>query len=172
MMKASASLKKIILLFALFVAGIACAEETQSTKIFLIRHAPAVSDETNDPGLTAEGKALAQRWAAVFASESVSIIYSTDYKRTQQTAQAIADSQGELPITSYDPRDFDLEQLLLEISGKTVVIVGHSNTTPMVANGFLGEERFAQFDHEQYGTLIVVQYIGEGPASAAILHFD
>jgi len=164
--------KKFIILFVLFVAGVAFAEDVQTTKVFLIRHAPTVDDGTRDRSLSAAGEAQAARWAAVFASEAIDMIYSTDYKRTQATAQAIAASQGDLAITSYDANALDIEQLMSEIDGKIVVIVGHSNTTPLVANGFLGEEKYAQFGHDEYGTVIVVQYSGKAPASAAMLHID
>ena len=41
-------------------------------------------------------------------------------------------------------------------SGGTIVISGHSNTTPVLANLLLGEEKFKQFEDDDYGNLLII----------------
>jgi len=153
-------------------ASMSFAEEVQPTKVYLLRHAETVDDGTHDPALSDVGETRAQKWAALLAPESIDMIYSTDYKRTQETAQAIAATREGLTITSYDPRALDLEELWAEIVGKTVVIVGHSNTTPLVCNGLLGTEKFEALAHEDYGTLYIVHCLAEDQASVTELQLD
>ena len=47
-----------------------------------------------------------------------------------------------LPILQYDPRKMYTEDFVTATKGKTVLIVGHSNTTPVFANKILGKEQY------------------------------
>ena len=85
-------------------------------------------------------------------------IYSTDYKRTRQTAQPLADRLG-LTVQTYDAKR-DLADFLKEVEsnhiGEKVLIVGHSNTVPNMANILSGTESYQQFDDADYNHLIIV----------------
>ena len=45
-----------------------------------------------------------------------------------------------------------------------MIISGHSNTTPFLANAFLGEESLKQFDEADYGNLLIIvsEELGDG----------
>jgi broad specificity phosphatase PhoE len=49
--------------------------------------------------------------------------------------------------------------------GKTVLIVGHSNTTPALVNLALGEDKYEQLDESAYGNIFIVSIDEKGEAS-------
>ena len=127
------------------------------TTFILVRHAEKVVDGTKDPALTKEGEARAAKLLTVLAKTNVSAIYSTNYQRTLLTVTPLALNKG-VSIKNYDWKDPKamLGKMLTEHSGGTVVISGHSNTTPVLANILLGEEVFSQFNDDDYGNLLII----------------
>ena len=128
-----------------------------ATTFILIRHAEKASDGTNDPGLTQEGEARAQHLATVLAKEKVTAIYSTDFKRTKQTVAPLAKSKG-LDIQLYEwknPKTL-ANKILEDNTGGTVVISGHSNTTPILANFLTGNANLESFGEDDYGNILIV----------------
>jgi len=141
------------------------------TKIFFIRHTETVDDGTRDPDLSEKGIERANKWAAVFQSEKIELVYSTDLKRTQALARIIANSQGIERIISYK-RDLDVEEFLNEIKGQTVVVSGHSNTTPIFVNKLIREEKFQQINDVDYGNLFIVTFFSKEKASVTLIKVD
>ena len=141
---------------------------TSQTTLIFVRHAEKMDDGTKDPSLNDAGKARAQKLAEIMLTDyEVSAIYSTPYKRTQETAAPLADSLG-MKIQDYglsDPRGL-VEMLKETNKGKTALIVGHSNTTPLLVNITLGEEQFKQLDENEYDQLFIVSIDEAGKASA------
>lgn len=154
---------RLITLICLLAFVSACqmnpaTSEEQSTQYFLVRHAEKGQDDPKDPSLTAFGEARAQLLADELSNAGISAIYSTGYKRTQQTAQPLADRLG-VPVLTYDAKR-DLTEFLQEVqmnhAGEKVLIVGHSNTVPNMANILTGTESYQQFDDADYNHLIIV----------------
>lgn len=137
-------------------------EESTNTTYYFIRHAEKDrSDKTNrDPDLTETGKARAVRWSDIFQHVNFDAIYSTNYNRTKQTAQPTADAQT-LDVVLYDPRTLFSEEFSEATVGKTVLIVGHSNTTPAFVNAVLGTKKYPDIDDHNNGNLYIVT-ISEG----------
>lgn len=148
-------MKKVIIILSLFVSTLTYAQE--ATTFILVRHAEKASDGTSDPALTGEGVARANNILSLFQQAEIATIYSTNYKRTKMTVGPLAEAK-KIEITIYDPKglkEFSLK-LLKDNSGGTVVISGHSNTTPTLANLLLGEEKFKQFEDSDYGNLLII----------------
>lgn len=124
---------------------------------YLIRHAEKDrSDKTNrDPHLTEAGKQRAENWANYFKDVEFDAVYSTNYNRTKETATPTAKSKN-LDIQFYDPSDFSLEEFMAKTKGKTVLIVGHSNTTPMFTNGLLGTQKYKDMSDDDNSSLYKV----------------
>ena len=101
-------------------------------KVYLTRHAEKLHLEGNrDPDLSELGLARAQRIADMFAKIKVDHLFSTNYKRTQQTLMPLSKAKS-LAITPYDPRkgeDF-IKQIKTNYCQQTLLIAGHSNTVP------------------------------------------
>lgn len=53
------------------------------------------------------------------------------------------------------------DEFLWYTKGNRVLIVGHSNTTPMLVNQLLGEERFPDMDDSDNSSLYVVTFQGD-----------
>ena len=127
----------------------ATTQDTELTTYYLIRHAEKDrSDPTNkDPELTPQGQLRAKSWAAFFDSIPIQQVYSTNYKRTVGTARYTAALKN-LMLDMYDPSNLYSEDFQTLTEGQTVLIVGHSDTTPKFVNAIIGEKRF--FDMPDY----------------------
>lgn len=139
-------------------------ETQQSTTFILVRHAEKADDGTDDPPLNAVGEERTKTLADHLKETKITAVYSTDYKRTRQTVQQIADMLG-LQVQLYDPsKKSTIPSILNEEAGGTVLLSGHSNTTPRLVNQLTGEERYKQFDDSDYDNLFIVMAteIGKG----------
>lgn len=136
------------------------------TTYYLIRHAEKErTDPSNrDPHLTIEGKKRAENWQNIFKKVPFDIVYSTPYHRTRETAQPTAISK-QLTVESYDPRNLYNTSFIEKNEGKIVLVVGHSNTTPALANKILGREEYLQIDDHINGNLYILQVSPKGVTS-------
>ena len=126
------------------------------------------SDTTNkNPHLTSKGIARANNWSDVLKGIKFDKVYSTDFHRTRETALPTATKNG-LDIILYNPRDINEEALKKLNIGKTVLIVGHSNTTPAFVNTLLGKEKYKDIDDSNNGNLYIITII-EGVISDQVL---
>ncbi len=133
----------------------------ESTVYYLIRHAEKDRSALGqDPSLTNIGLERATNWAKIFTPIKFDQIYSTEYKRTQQTALPTA-SEKNLEIQSYDPDNLYNEVFKTKTKGKTVLIVGHSNTTPALVNTIFGEQKYDQINDRDNGKLFIVTLIND-----------
>lgn len=155
---------KSILSF-LFVLTYAVVSAQDQTTFILVRHAEKDLTITQDPPLSEQGVNRAKKLAGLLESQDISALYSTPYSRTQQTLQPIAKAQG-LAITSYSPSAGPpwLTELYEKHPGESIVIVGHSNTIPTLANHLLGSDKFVPFSEDEYSNLIIIvgREMGEG----------
>lgn len=132
-------------------------DDIVTTTYYLIRHAEKDrSDKTNrDPELTRAGKKRAKRWQKYFKKVDFDAVYSSNYHRTKQTAQPTANKQ-KIEISIYDPRQLYSEDFQNETKGKTVLVVGHSNTTPSFVNKILGMKKYEDMDDNNNSSLYIV----------------
>ncbi len=157
----------------LMIMGTSCAQEKKEvTTLILVRHAEKVDDGTRDPELSGEGKERAQALVGLLRETPIDAIYSTPYKRTRDTVAPLALLKG-MSVTEYKPHDWDtLKKILAENSGKTIVMVGHSNTTPWVANVLVGEEKkYPDWKDDDYDNVLIVSVFGDGDANVAWLNY-
>lgn len=133
------------------------------TVLIFTRHAEKLQSDDNDPSLNEEGKKRALKLVTLLRNyDVVDKIYSTSYKRTMETAQPTANLY-ELPIRTYDAKDLDAfaTRLLENHMGETVLIVGHSNTTPELINHVMGNNDLEKFDEDDYSNMYIIR-IEEG----------
>ncbi len=147
----------VILTIALgvFAQNIAAQKKT----IVLVRHAEkdtTVATEP-DPGLSADGLARALRLMKAVNKHKPKEIFSTEYKRTRQTAEPIAAKRNK-PIQTYDPaKAAEFVQTMLASKTDRFLIVGHSNTTPALVNLIAKKEIFRQLPDTEYGVIWVIR---------------
>lgn len=109
------------------------------TTIYLVRHAEKEpSKEIKDPELTAIGKFRAENIAKQLSKIGITAVYSTNYKRTMLTAKPMAKLMG-LEIQQYDASKLvEFSNEVKSMQG-TILIVGHSNTTPKLTSLISGQ---------------------------------
>ena len=113
-----------------------CITWADPTMIYLVRHGEKEA-AGKDPALTAQGDARAQNIATILQKAGIGHVFSSDYARTRQTAQPLAQRSG-LAVQTYDaamPKS--LVQTVKSMSG-AVLVVGHSNTLPELVRLFGG----------------------------------
>jgi 2,3-bisphosphoglycerate-dependent phosphoglycerate mutase len=153
---------RYILFLFLLVASQANGQEIPTTFI-LLRHAEKdMKQSTNDPDLSEAGKKRAERLASMLDKTEVTAIYSSDYKRTRQTVQLLAQKKGQAVQTYVPNKEEDIDLMLAKNKGGTVVVVGHSNTIPQFANYLLGEPKYHTFEDGEYNNLLIVSVASKG----------
>lgn len=147
-------------------------EKAGTTTIFLLRHAEKETGNTadQDPDLTAAGLQRARALQQYLAGTPIDAFFSTHYKRNQKTLAYLA--QGR-PIQFYEGHDFEQlrTRVLEEFKGKTVVIVGHSNTLLPIIEAFGAKKPLEQIGENQYDLLFKLRIPSRGKASVKTLRY-
>jgi broad specificity phosphatase PhoE len=150
---------KIIVSIFLTLVFQATIAQSQTTTIYLIRHAEK-ADSSQNPELSEEGLKRAVRWTKYFELKNIDFFYTTLTRRTQMTCSTIATSKQKEMIF-YDFSKFTLKEVIEKHPGKTILIVGHSNTVPKQINDFIGEEIYQKIDENEFGNLYTITIKGD-----------
>lgn len=141
----------------------------EPTTIVLVRHAEKADDGTKDPSLDSLGIRRAIALMQTLSDVQLTGVYSTPYKRTNETVDAIA-RENNLAVTEYDPGN--KEFLAVEVNknrGGSLLVSGHSNTVPAMVNQLVGSDRFENLEDWQYDFLYIVN-IGQD-TTFQVLHY-
>jgi len=173
-------MKIIISLFiGLFLFTLASANlfaQDKKITIILLRHAEKdILDEENNPGdpnLSAEGLARAKRLVKILKKYRPYQIYSTNFRRARLTITPLAEetySQYRLPIQIYDGKRLeDFANQLLASKARTIVVVGHSNTIPALANLLIKQDKYKTLAESEYDKMWIIK-IKKGKAKDKII---
>ncbi len=159
-----------LLLFSILFSANTIAADTM---IIVVRHAEKSGDDPNDPSLSEQGNARANKLAAILKNTHLRAVYTTQYKRTQQTglpSATQADLQLEVrPATKENSKTFTSD-LLREIwkkhRGETVLIVGHSNAVPEIVK-HLGNVDVTPIGENEFDRLYVIT-LGKKPRMLSV----
>ncbi len=152
MIKLSLEIAAWMFIALLCVSSVAAQKKT----IILVRHAEKV-DASQDPELTDAGKQRAERLAKIVKKYNPGAIYSTDFKRTRDTAAPIA-ARRKLKVETYDPKKpAELIDTMMKSTTKRFMVVGHSNTIPGLVNLLGKKELFKNLDDAEHGAIWVVR---------------
>ncbi|MFC5271491.1 histidine phosphatase family protein [Adhaeribacter terreus] len=80
-------------------------QNEKATIVYLVRHAEKSTNHPDDPDLNAAGKARAEALKEILLNKDISAIYSTNYKRTKQTAEPLAKARN-LAVQQYEAHDY------------------------------------------------------------------
>ena len=157
--------RSILVLTALLATFSSCAIRADTTFIF-VRHAEKQADESRvtEP-LSEEGHLRASELARVLKDVPVDAVYASTkhtedgdspYIRSWDTVRPLA-GEHTLTIVGYVAGDIEgvLERALKDHRDGVVVIVGHSNTVPLML-GSLGIEIHPKLEDDAYDDLFVV----------------
>ena len=113
-----------------------------------------------DISVSEEGIKRSVRWTKLFEKTQIDVFYTTLTRRTQMTCSTIATSKQK-DMIFYDATKFSLKETIEKHPGKTIFIVGHSNTIPTQINTFLQKDIYPQIDEEQFGNLYTITVNGD-----------
>ena len=131
----------------------------QPLVVFLVRHAEKI-DSSKNPALSPAGKTRATSIARTLEDANIKFVHSTDYLRTKETAAPIAE-KTRLKIYLYDAGNLPSLVQKLKRKGGRHLVVGHSNTTPKLAQ-LLGGEPGPKIDENEYDRLYIISIFKNG----------
>jgi 2,3-bisphosphoglycerate-dependent phosphoglycerate mutase len=160
----------------LFIACLLSASGVfaQKKTIILVRHAEkdlSSAANPNDPELSADGRERATRLARRIRGYHVGAVYSSNYRRTRETADPTA-KRRKTEVKIYDPaKPQDLIKELMNAPTKRFLIVGHSNTIPPLANLLVKKELFKNLEESEFGTIWVIKLRNGDPPLVKVLSY-
>ena len=151
-----------VIIYVAIAVGLAWFFESQATTTMIfVRHAEKAMQPANDPGLSEAGRRrvaeLTRQLVDADVVAGVDAIYSTPFRRTQETAQSVADAL-DLPIHTYSPDDNEavLSTILKNHKGKIILIVGHSNTLPTLIADLGASKKVPPIQENEFDNIYVV----------------
>ena len=152
-------------MLAVGLATLPLPAQAEPFSIYLVRHAEkqAYTSAAGGPGLTGCGLQRAQRLAEFLLDVPLAAVYSTDFRRTRETAAPVVDATA-LTLQIYPHDALEPFAAQLKKQGQNALVVGHSNTTGVLA-GLLSGDPGAPFDESEYDRLYQV-VVSETGASA------
>ena len=156
MKKISLSLIFSILLLSMSAGDLIAQKNPEFFTIYLIRHSEKeiFSENQIDPDLTECGIKRSEYLSSFFEDTDIENVYSTNYLRTINTAIPLSLSK-KTEIQHYDSNDLKLLSEILISSKQNSLVVGHSNTTPVLA-GLLTDQFMQPFDESVYDRIYKV----------------
>lgn len=151
-----------LIIYTGIAVGLAWFFESQATTtIIFVRHAEKELNAGDNPGLSDAGRRrvaeLTRQLVDADVVAGIDAIYATPFKRTQETAQPLAEAL-DVPINSYDAADREtvLETILKEHKGKIILVVGHSDTLPELIANLGASKRVPPIDEMEYDNIYII----------------
>ena len=142
------------LLVVILFGAVLAASQAPAT-IFLVRHAEKAAPSGDVP-LSDAGRARAQTLTHVLADAGVRNIFVTEFQRTKET---VAPSAKKFHVSPETLPAADVDRLASRLratpAGVAVLVVGHSNTLPMILE-MLGAGAVRPIDDGEYDRLFIV----------------
>lgn len=157
-------MKKLLIITVFLVFACSAGDEANAQQsrekftIYLVRHSEKdlTSENYSDPPLTECGLKRSEHLNDFLKEFELDVIYSTKYIRTQQTALPTAISKN-LEIKHYKTQELtDFSKTLME-SEQNALVVGHSNTTAVLA-GLLVNKTLGAYDLDIYNRIYKVEF--------------
>jgi broad specificity phosphatase PhoE len=137
-----------------------CLTACSTTTVYVVRHAEKVS-ETDSTDLSPAGFRRATALADKLGNESIDSIFTTPYRRTRQTAEPLAKRLA-IPMRDYPAKPISaITQRINTIKGKTVLVVGHSNTILEIVKGLDAQPSLTKIGSDDFDNLFQVRIKGK-----------
>jgi len=164
-------MKRLLLAAApLLIAGPAMAQT-----VILVRHAEKV-DASADPRLSEAGQRRAFDLAVALSDADLTHVFTSPLQRTVLTARLAAEAHAINPeVISFEGgTEAHVRRLADHVralpDGAVVLVVGHSNTIPLIA-GALGETGPSEMSDCEYDRLTVIPVEDDGDSPAVITRY-
>jgi 2,3-bisphosphoglycerate-dependent phosphoglycerate mutase len=163
-------MKKTALVLCILTASTLAAAPHPVTTVILVRHAEKATTERDTP-LSEAGRKRAEELARVLTGVKIDAVFTTEFQRTKQTGAPTAQALGLTPVVRNTGPTYAVD-LATEIRknhvGKTVLVVGHSDTTITVMEAF-GATGLPRIDEPHFDNLFVLTDVaGAAPKVVAL----
>lgn len=147
------------------------AEQVRATSascdrlVILVRHAEKAATPSEDPALSSVGAARAQSLAKALSKAGVGAIITTEWRRTQATAEPLARALDIAPIVVRSDDAAHVAAVAAAVCSQpaaVVLVVGHSNTVPAII-AELGGPNLPMIAETDYDNLYVLQLSAAPP---------
>lgn len=122
--------------------------------VFVVRHAEKEASAANDPDLSETGQKRAAALARILHDAELTAIFTTEFKRTQQTAARVGAAAHVTPTVVPAKDIAGLVDKLRHLKDNALV-VGHGNTIPDLFKA-LGLQAATNIPEDDYNELFVV----------------
>jgi len=153
---------QVIIIYTAMAVALAWFFESQATTtVIFVRHAEKAVLPLENPGLSEAGKLraaeLARQLVDADVIAGVDAIYSTPFRRTEETVQPVASALN-LPINSYDAANTGtiMDEIVRQHKGEIVLVVGHSNTVPELIGNMGASKKVPPIDENEYDNIYIV----------------
>ena len=151
-------------------------QKAPATTVILVRHAEKAVEPGPDPALSAAGEARARALADALRGARVAAVLTTPYRRTNATGAPLATANGLAPIPvpvsggvpAYAKSVADM--IRSQYAGRTVVVVGHSNTLAAVIAA-LGGPKVNDLCDNEYSMMYRLTLDGSAAPTLAESHY-
>ena len=144
-------MKGLFVFLSIFVAvTIASAEPV----IVLVRHGEKVASAGKDPDLSPAGRARAEALARILKDSRITAIFTSEFKRTQETAAPTATAMKIAP-TVVPAKDITLLLSKLRQLNGNALVVAHGDTIPDIVKA-LGIDIPIQIPEDDYTELLII----------------
>ena len=143
------------------------------TVIYLVRHGEKdLTPGVADPLLTPAGEARAAALSQQLARRHPAALFTTDTRRTRATLGPLAQATSLTPLvySAKDPAAL-AARIQQEYAGKTVVVVGHSNTLLPLLTALGVAPLPSEIRDEEYNILFRVELRKGQPAQLKVSHY-
>jgi broad specificity phosphatase PhoE len=124
--------------------------------VFFVRHADKVSDDT-DALLSEAGHRRAKCLAKTLADAHIQQIYTSELKRTQQTAAPLAGQLHLKPVAIPLSKVDELIEAIRSEKAANVLVVWHDATLPKILRA-LGAPEVAPIAHTEYDRFFILTF--------------
>jgi phosphohistidine phosphatase SixA len=131
-----------------------------STTVYLVRHAEKDMSDPRavDPAISSAGQERAKALAARLGDAGIKAIFTSQFRRTMETADPLATAIGVTPeiVRAGWTTDADsAKAAVFRHKGEKVLFVSHSKTIPTIIEA-LGGPKLADICESQYSNLFIM----------------
>jgi phosphohistidine phosphatase SixA len=128
--------------------------------VVIVRHAEKATNGGNDPDLSSAGRARAEALARILKDSGITAIFTSEFKRTQETAAPAATATHVTPTVVAAKDTAALVTKLHQLNGNALV-VGHGDAIPNIVKA-LGINSPINIPDADYSELLIV-VLGDKP---------
>jgi broad specificity phosphatase PhoE len=145
---------KALALFLLILVSVSAA--SAQPVVVIVRHGERAANGGSDPDLSSAGRARADALSRILKDSGITAIFTTEFKRTQETAAPTATSTHVAPTVVPAKDTAALVAKLHQLSGNALV-VGHGDTIPNIIKA-LGIDVPINIPDADYSELLIVTF--------------